>query len=58
MPKDIKTILKENANWAIRKIDFDSQEIKMSLAWVQGKKEEAEQRKEIDPSKLKLVVKL
>lgn len=58
MAGKIDKIIIKGANWEVKKIDFASSEMKDCLEKVYQKQQESLQRKEIDPAKLKSVVKL
>lgn len=58
MTNKLNKIILKNADWAVKTIDFDSQKIKKSLAETHRKQEESLARKDFDPEKLKLVIKL
>lgn len=54
--KKLKDIILKDADWTVKKIDFDSPEIQESLKWVHEQAEEALRRKEIDPAALHRVI--
>ena len=52
----MKKIFKKKASWSVKKIDFNSTEIKASLGWVQEQKDDADKRKHGNISKLRQIV--
>jgi hypothetical protein len=56
MPKKLSDIILPNADWTVRKIDFNSPEIQQSIKECLEAQEECERRKYIDPEKLRIVI--
>ena len=56
--KSLNKIILKNADWKVRKVNFEDADLKKDFIELRRKQEEALSRKELDSEKLKLVIKL